>query len=191
MRLEFNLVAVIMVTAIMKKTSRLAIIHWFIDVTAASFIIYSTCYKRFKMLQNPNLITHGNWNDINDFLIHSLAAWIASAILEFRTCIDLGLIFLQQWPKSPSTTRSQGLYLGMLVLTCVSSYLMCQYSHSVLASFERFTQESNVYLYFYAAAAAKNLRIVLQGENLSCIKYAHIHWMTVLILLTQGIGWGK
>ena len=155
-----------MATAITRRTQRLKTVQWFIDIMAASYIIYTTAYRRSKLRENSDWTPHGNRYDIDDFLIYNLAAWVASAILEFRTCIDFICLIKQEWNINCLTKISQVLLsTGLLLFNGISSCIMLWYSYSVLMSFKEYTRESNVYFYFVAAAAAKNLRIIFQGEQ--------------------------
>lgn len=154
-----------MIAVVTRRKGRPSSIQWFMDILTASTILYGTIHRSLKLLQNPDWAMNGNQDDIKNFLIHSVAAWIASAIFEFRSCIDFMQLITQIWPRKQLSRKSRFFLYGMLaVFGCVSSYLMSQYSTCVWTSAKMFTQERNVYIYFYAAAIAKNLRILVQCE---------------------------
>lgn len=175
-----------MLMGIATRTQRLTALRWLIDAVAAFYILYSN-YHRRQFLSDPHWKINASEHDVRFFLIYSISSWIALAVLELRTCIHF--IQLLQRPHQQEvqvTNRLALVYLILLVATCVSSYLTCQYSYTVLESFEKLTPEDgNVFFYFYLAAAAKNLRVVLQGMCTSIVHVSILLCMSVYYTISN------
>ena len=115
---------------------------------------------------------------VYNLYVYSLVSWIASAIIELKSCrflmckIRLGGYDVRKFNKRQICS----LTLSLLV-SANSCWVMLQYSSAVHKSFKGLTNDQSLLLYYLMAATAQNSRVFLEGMSYS--RNDHVAFMTL------------
>ena len=157
-------------TLMLRRTTM--IIGYLVDVVACVLLLYGTLVRKQILYESrwTNNFCATSEETVYNFFVYSLVSWVASAIIEFKSCkflirkIQLGGYDVQ----TLNMKQLLGLTLSLIV-SINACWVMLQYSSAVHRSFERWTDDPWLLLYYLMAASAKNSRVFLQGMSCSSI----------------------
>jgi len=163
---EFNLVLVAAMTLMIRRTT--VIIGYLVDIVACVLLLYGTLVRKQILYESrwTSNFCAASEETVYNFFVYSLVSWVASAIIEFKSCKFLICkIQLGGYDVVQTLNKKQlfGLSLSLIVSVLNACWVMLQYSSAVHRSFERWTDDSWLLLYYLMAAIAKNSRVFLQG----------------------------
>jgi len=176
--LEFNLVLIVAVTLMLLRNN---IFGYVVDIVAGVLLVYATLVRKQILYEGREAgkICAASEETVYNFFVYSLVSWVASAIIEFKSCrflickIRLGGYNVQTLNK-----RQFCALILSLFVSANACWVMLQYSSAVHKSFEGLTNDRWLLLYYLMAAAAKNFRVFLQGMS-----YSHNNHITLSITI--------
>ena len=140
-----------------------------VDLVASGFLIYAT-FARKQILSENNWTSdicsavNANEETVYNFFVYSLVSWVASAIIELKSCKFLICkIRLSHYDVRTLNKRQLSFLLLSLIASANACWVMLQFSSAVHKSFERLTGDPWLLMYYLMAAGANNVRVFLQG----------------------------
>ena len=165
---EFNLVLVATFTLAIRRNT---FISCLVDIVAGGFLLYATSvrnqiFHKNKWISDETAVYH--------FLVYCLVSWVASIIIEFKSCKILvsfckygsQLSRYDVWTL-PKAKVQLVIFLVSAIVTLNACWMMLQFSNAVYKSFEMLTSDPWLLMYYLMAAAAKNCQVFLQGMSCS------------------------
>lgn len=163
---EFNLVLVAAFTLAVRRNT---FISCLVDIVAGGFLLYATSvrnqiFHKNKWIRDETAVYH--------FLVYCLVSWVASIIIEFKSCkILVSFCKYGSQLSRYDVWRLPKVHLVIFVLSAIvtlnACWMMLQFSNAVYKSFETLTSDPWLLMYYLMAAAAKNCRVFLQGMSRS------------------------
>ena len=160
---EFNLVLVAAFTLAVRRNT---FISCLVDIVAGGFLLYATSvrnqiFHKNKWISDETAVYH--------FLVYCLVSWVASIIIEFKSCKIL--ISFGSQLSCYDVWRLPKVQLVIFVLSAIVTlndcWMMLQFSNTVYKSFEMLSSDPWLLMYYLMAAVAKNCRVFLQGMSCS------------------------
>ena len=163
-----------MVSAVTLMLLRNNIFGYLVDIVAGGLLIYATEVRRQIIHEGKEAgnFCAPNEETVYTFFVYSLVSWVASAIIEFKSCRFLIFkIRLRGYDIQALNKRQFCALMLSLFVSANACWVMLQYSIAVHKSFKELTNDRWLLLYYLMAAAAKNSRVFLQGMSYSDNKY--------------------
>ena len=176
-----------LVAAVSLTLLRNPFIGCLVDLVASGLLLYAT-FARKQILSENNWTSDicsaitANEETVYNFFVYSLVSWVASAIIELKSCKFLICkIQLSHYDVRTLNKRQLSFLLLSLIASANACWVMLHYSSAVHKSFERLTGDPWLLMYYLMAAGAKNVRVFLQGK--SCSHFISIIITTYLMIL--------
>ena len=158
---------------------RNASIGCLVDLVASAFLIHAT-FARKQILHENDWASdtcsakNANEETVYNFFVYSLVSWVASAIIELKSCKFLICkIRLSHYDVRTLNKRQLFFLLLSLIASANACWVMLHFSSTVHKSFERLTGDPWLLMYYLMAAGVKNVRVFLQG--MSCSHFGILH----------------
>ena len=155
-------------TLMLRRTTM--IIGYLVDVVACVLLLYRTLVRKHILYESwwTSNFCAASEETVYNFFVYSLVSWVASAIIEFKSCRFLiCMIRLRGYDVQTLNKRQFCALMLSLFVSANACWVMLQYSSAVHKSFEGLTNDRWLLLYYLMAAAAKNGRVFLQGMSYS------------------------
>ena len=137
------------------------------------FLIHATFARKQILSENKwtsDICSAINANEetVYNFFVYSLVSWVASAIIELKSCKFLICkIRLSHYDVRTLNKRQLSCLLLSLLTSANACWVMLHFSSAVHKSFEGLTGDPWLLMYYLMAAGAKNVRVFLQGMSCS------------------------
>lgn len=164
--LEFNLVLVAAFTLAIRNT----FISCLVDMVAGIFLLYATLVRNQILHENKWIsdicsAINADETAVYHFLVHCLVSWVASVIIEFKSCKILSQLSCYGAWRLPKAKGQLVIFVLSAIVTLNGCWMMLHFTSAVYMSFEKLTSDPWLLMYYLLAAAAKNCGVLLQGMS--------------------------